>query len=464
LSPKPLGARNINIRQDAIKIDTTNKVINIPVNYGADVTNFDPQLYASPGTVITPIGAQDFSKGSIAYSFNINGSTIFYQVSATIEVNPVLPAFHADPEVLYSEKTGRFYIYSTTDGFAGWGGYYFNVFSSPNLVNWTDEGTIIDFSTQQVSWATGNAWAPAIEEKKLSNGIYRYYYYFSGESGGKKIGVAVANDPTGPFVDSGQPLISNLPSGVSSGQQIDVDVFTDPISGKSYIYWGNGYMAAAELNEDMTSLKTGTTKVITPAGGTLSTYAYREGSYVFYRNGVYYFVWSVDDTGSENYHVAYGTSTSPTGPITVASQPIVIIKDAANEIYGTGHNSILKIPGKDEWYIVYHRINSKYLTNSPGIHREVCIDQLTFNNDGTIKQVTPTRRGINPVDVTSTTSIKDVKIRKDNTSAKIYKQQIFNLLGQIVGNDISKMKNGIYLVRSYYNDGFISGKKVIVNN
>jgi hypothetical protein len=464
LSNTPLGAKNMNIRQSNIKIDNTSKVIKLSVYYGADLTNFDPQLYASPGVVITPSGAQNFSNGAVTYNFSLNNSKVTYKVSAAIEVNPVIPYFHADPEVLYSEKTGRFYIYPTTDGFPNWGGYSFNVFSSPDLVNWTDEGTIIDFSAQQVSWATGNAWAPAIEEKKRGN-QYRYYFYFSGESSGKKIGVAVANDPAGPFVDSGQPLISNLPGGVSGGQQIDVDVFTDSVSGKSYIYWGNGYMAVAELNDDMISVKDGTTKVITPSGGSLSTYAYREGSYVFYRNGIYYFLWSVDDTGSPNYHVAYGTSSSPTGPITVASQPIVIIQDATNEIYGTGHNSILKIPGKDEWYIVYHRINRNYLTNGPGIHREVCIDKLTFNSDGTIKQVTPTNRGINPVILNgNTTSINNIGTNKGNIVGKIYKQQVFNLLGQLVGNDISKMKSGIYLVRYFYTDGSIRVEKVHISN
>lgn len=44
-------------------------------------------------------------------------------------------------------------------------------------------------------------------------------------------------------------------SPVGRGQQIDVDVFTDPVSGKSYLYWGNGYMAGAELNKDMVSIK-----------------------------------------------------------------------------------------------------------------------------------------------------------------------------------------------------------------
>lgn len=48
--------------------------------------------------------------------------------------------------------------------------------------------------------------------------------------------------------------------------------------------------------------------VITPQGGSLATYAFREGVYVFYRDGKYYFLWSVDDTGARNYHVAYGTS------------------------------------------------------------------------------------------------------------------------------------------------------------
>jgi len=195
----------------------------------------------------------------------------------------------------------------------------------------------------------------------------------------------VANDPAGPFLDSGSPMISELPVG-AGGQLIDGDVFTDPVSGKSYFYWGNGFLAVAQLYDDMVSIDKKTVTVITPSGGTLSDYAYREGTYVFYRKGLYYFLWSVDDTGSDNYHVAYGTSVSPTGAIAVASSPIVIIQDAENRIYGTGHNSVLQIPGKDEWYIVYHRINEKYINNGPGYHREVCIDKLEFNQNGTIKK------------------------------------------------------------------------------
>lgn len=307
--------------------------------------------------------------------------------------NPVLPGFHADPEIVYSNQTGKYYIYSTTDGQPGWGGWYYTAYSSSDLKDWTYEGIVLDLKSDQVSWADGNAWAPAIEEKKTKDG-YRYYLYFSGNpknGGGKQIGVAIADSPTGPFTDLGHPMITESPTG--RGQQIDVDVFTDPVSGKSYLYWGNGYMAGAELNKYMVSIKKKTLTVMTPKGGTLQDYAYREAPYVFYRNGLYYFMWSVDDTGSPNYHVAYGTSKSPLGPIQVAADPIVTIQNPEKEIYGPAHNSVICKPGTDEWYIVYHRINKHYLDKSlsPGTHREVCIDRLEFNADGTIKRVELTK-------------------------------------------------------------------------
>ncbi len=304
--------------------------------------------------------------------------------------NPVLPGFHADPEILYSQQTQKYYIYSTTDGFPGWGGWYFTVFSSDDLKKWSYEEIILDLKSDQVPWADGNAWAPCIIEKQIED-KYQYYFYYSGnskEGKGKQIGVAVSNNPTGPFRDLGHPIITESPVGY--GQQIDVDVFEDPVSGKNYLYWGNGYMAGAELEKDMLSIKNETITIMTPNGGTLQDYAYREAPYVFYRNGLYYFLWSVDDTGSPNYHVAYGTATSPLGPIKVAEKPIVLIQNPEKKIYGPAHNSVLQIPGTEEWIIVYHRINKWYLKDSPGTHREVCIDRMGFNEDGTIKRVIPT--------------------------------------------------------------------------
>lgn len=303
--------------------------------------------------------------------------------------NPVLPGFHADPEVLYSHQTKQYYIYPTSDGFPGWSGSYFKVFSSKDLKTWKEEKVILDMN-KDVAWADGNAWAPCIEEKKI-DGKYKYFFYYSANpvtNNGKQIGVAIADSPTGPFTDLGRSIITSSP--VGHGQQIDVDVFTDPVSGKSFLYWGNGYMAGAELNDDIVSIKEETIKVMTPEGGTLQTYAFREAPYVFYRKGVYYFLWSVDDTGSPNYHVAYGTSDSPLGPIRVADEPVILKQVPEKEIYGPAHCSVLQAPGKkDNWYIVYHRINKEYLQNGPGWHREVCIDRMEFNKDGTIKPVSP---------------------------------------------------------------------------
>jgi hypothetical protein len=293
--------------------------------------------------------------------------------------NPALKGFYADPDVLYSHKTGKYYIYPTSDGFDGWSGTYFKTFSSTNLYSWHDEGVILDLK-KDVSWANRNAWAPCIIEKKQGKD-YMYYYYFTAA---QKVGVAVSPNPNGPFVDSGKPLVATRPDGVKGGQEIDPDVFMDPKTGVSYLYWGNGYMAVAELNADMVSIKPNTTKVITPDD------TFREGTYVFYRNGIYYFMWSEDDTRSENYRVRYGTSTSPTGPITIPADNLILTKDADKGIYATGHNSVLQIPGKDEWYIVYHRFcrpDGIKMGDSAGFHREVCIDKLEFDKDGKIIKV-----------------------------------------------------------------------------
>lgn len=140
--------------------------------------------------------------------------------------NPILTGFHADPEVMYSNLTQRYYIYSTTDGVPGWGGWYFTVFSSDDLAHWRYDGICLNLP-RDTRWASGNAWAPAIEEK-LVNGKYKYFFYYSGETGhGKAIGVATSDRPEGPFTDIGHPIVDRRPEGVRGGQQIDVDVFTD---------------------------------------------------------------------------------------------------------------------------------------------------------------------------------------------------------------------------------------------
>lgn len=385
----------VNFNSDAVR--THNVDINdeagtmyIPVKLGTDITNLDLKIQTVSWVNLKTTGAQDFSKGAVDYVVESAGKSKTYKVSVHEDNNPVLSGFYADPEIIYSQKTNKYYIYPTSDGFTGWSGTYFKTFSSPDLINWTDEGVILDLK-KDVSWADRNAWAPCAIEKKI-NGDYKYFYYFTAA---QKIGVAVSDNPTGPFVDSGEPLISERPEGTKGGQEIDPDIFTDPVSGKSYLYWGNGHMACVELNDDMVTIKPNTLKLFNPGN------TFREGTEVFYRNGKYYFMWSEDDTRSPNYRVRYATSDSPTGPLNIPENNIVIEKSPEDGIYGTGHNSVIQTPDTDTWHIVYHRFNRPNgitMGRAAGFNREVCIDKLEFNADGSIKPVKPTVSGIKSIE------------------------------------------------------------------
>jgi hypothetical protein len=385
-----IEANGAALKKQNVYVKAREREIHLPVKRGTNLSNLNPEFSTFPGIAISPQGPQDFSGGALEYSVSVEGQGVEkYAVSASIDHNPVLEGFYADPEILYSEKTGKYYLYPTTDGFHNWSGHYFKTFSSDNLVDWNDEGIILDLK-KDVSWTDRNAWAPCIIEKKI-DGAYKYFYYFTAA---QKIGVAYADDPTGPFVDKGEPLIDWKPEGIDRGQEIDADAFTDPETGKSYLYWGNGYMAAAELSVDMLSIKKETLKILTPDN------TYREGTYVFYRQGKYYFMWSEDDTRSPNYKVRYAYSDAPMGPLEIPENNIVITQDPDQEIFATGHNSVLQIPGKDEWYLVYHRFTFPQgikMGRSGGFHREVCIDQLKFTDNGDIIQVEPTLQGIAPI-------------------------------------------------------------------
>lgn len=286
--------------------------------------------------------------------------------------NPVLKGLYADPDILQAGDT--YYIYPTTDGFSGWSGTQFHAFSSTDLLNWKDEGVILDLATDDVPWAVGSAWAPAIAERDG-----KYYYYFCGKRPDQVscIGVAIATKPAGPFKALENPIIT-LEQAVSEGvkiwQTIDPYIFTDE-DGTSYLYFGNGAAAVAELGEDMVSIKPGTIRQIDGLDD------FRESVIVTKRNGIYHFTWSCDDTGSENYHVNYGTSDSLYGPVQYHYS--ILSKDPAINALGTGHHTILKLDGKDEYYIAYHRFATplEQYPEEKGCHRETCIDRLYFDDN-----------------------------------------------------------------------------------
>ncbi|GGM79855.1 family 43 glycosylhydrolase [Dactylosporangium sucinum] len=375
-----LGANGTSVtavQLDSLKvaalIDSATSTITLPVKPGTDLRNLDPAYRVAPTSTITPAGPRDYSSPVKLTVTSQSGATREWTVRAVAMRSPVLPGFNADPNIVRFGET--YYIYATTDGYPGWSSSTFKVWSSRNLVDWTEHGTILDLGPD-IAWADTNAWAPAAVEK---NG--KYYFYFSAA---QNIGVAVSDSPLGPFVDPlGKPLVNK--ADYNGAQQIDPAVFTDD-DGTSYLYWGNGNAYVVPLNEDMISYDVAKRVQLTNLTG------FREGLFLHKRNGTYYLSWSIDDTRSENYRVGYGTGAGPLGPFT--SKGEILTKDVSQGILGTGHHSVLQVPGTDDWYIAYHRFA---IPGGDGTHRETTIDRLYFNADGTIRPVTPTLTSVAPL-------------------------------------------------------------------
>jgi beta-xylosidase len=274
---------------------------------------------------------------------------------------PVLPGYNADPHAAVFD--GTYYIYPTTDGSEGWASTSFSCYTSKDLIHWQNQGVILQLGTD-VQWAAKNAWAPCIAAK---NGKYYFYY-----SAAQQVGVAVADKPTGPFKDPlGKALVGR---GVYKCQSIDPMVFIDD-DGSAYLYFGQGKCNVVKLHDDMISYDPNEVRNITPSG-------YNEGSFVLKRNGRYYLMWSEFDTRDPRYSVAYGTSDSPMGPFLKApGNPILKGK---GKVLGAGHHSVVQVPGKDEYYIVYHRFA---IPDGNGYKRETCISPMRFDTDGKILPV-----------------------------------------------------------------------------
>ncbi len=328
---------------------------------------------------------EETGKGAKLY-FPSDAQEPGWQIHTKWCANPVLPGQFADPDIALFGDT--YYLYATTDGFSGWSGTQFHCFSSKNLVEFKDEGVILDVAGEDVAWAVGSAWAPCIAHR---NGKYYFYFCAKDAAGDSHIGAAYADHPAGPFTAVEEPLITKkicMEQGIAMGQTIDPSVFTDE-DGAAYLLFGNGNAAVARLNENMVSLDLSTLKNY---GGAED---FREAITVTKRGGVYHFTWSCDDTGSPDYHVNYGTAESIYGPITYHAT--LLAKDEENGILGTGHHCILSIPGCDEYYIVYHRFYTplKTFTEGLGFHREVCIDALHFDEKtGRMLPVKPTQEGV----------------------------------------------------------------------
>ena len=362
----------------------------LPLRRDTDASALAPTFTAAAGVTVSPASGEFVDlRAPVTYTLTApGGATATWTLSAQVMKSPVLPGLYADPNIAVFGDT--YYLYATTDGTAGWGGKDFYVWKSPDLVNWTRSSEpflTLDGANGDVPWASGNAWAPTIIERDGE-----YYFYFSGHNAAlnrKTIGVAVADSPEGPFTAQPTAMILNNES-ITSGQAIDPSAFLDPVSGRYYLFWGNGSPVYAELSDDMMSLKPGT---IARISGLTS---FREGTFVNHRDGLYHLTYSIDDTGSENYRVGYATSTSVHGPWTYRG--VILQKDLSLGIKGTGHSSIVNVPGTDDWYIAYHRFA---MPNGDGTHRETTIDKLTIGPEGLFQAVAPTLTSVAPQAIAS---------------------------------------------------------------
>ena len=297
-------------------------------------------------------------------------------VGAVMSGNPVIPGA-ADPfAAIFGD---RLYVYPTT----GNGRFY--AYSTHDFGTWRNDGLLLDLAN--VSWAGGskNAWAPDMVQR---NGTYYLYYSVGGST--SRIGVATSNSPTGHFVDSGQPLVTDTTGGAAANtfEAIDPEVFTDPVSGKTYLYAGGSRgskLRIWELNSSLTGLAN-EISVSTPTNFT-------EGSFVHYRNGRYYLSYSHGSWNNDSYSVHYAISNSPTGPWTYMGQ----ILGSNGEDKGPGHHSFFENPADGKSYIVYHRWENQvgsgpYDVN--GASRDTAIDYFTYTSAGFINPITMTNTGV----------------------------------------------------------------------
>jgi hypothetical protein len=293
--------------------------------------------------------------------------------------NPIVQTIYtADPAALVFN--GRVYLYTghDEDGSTFFTMNEWRVWSSADMVNWTDHGSPLRFNT--FSWAIGDAWAGQAIER---NGKFYWYVPVKHQNGSNAIGVAVSNSPTGPFSDAlGRPLV-----GPAFGY-IDPTVFIDD-DGQAYLYWGNPNLWYVRLNPDMISFSGGVNQIpLTTAGFGTRTgnpdrpTLYEEGPWLYKRNGLYYMIFAADCCTNGEY-IAYSTSSTPTGPWTYRG--VIMPKQGSSF---TNHPAVIDFNGSS--YFFYH---NGALPGGGGFTRSVAVERFTFNSNGTFPTITMTTAG-----------------------------------------------------------------------
>lgn len=301
---------------------------------------------------------------------------LIFSIGTVCAENPIITdKYTADPAALVYNDT--VYLYCGHDQADprrnGYDLREWLVFSSTDMINWTEHP--VPLQATDFDWAKGEAWASQVIER---NG--KFYWYVTVEHKsitGKAIGIAVADNPLGPFRDArGSALITNdVTTDVSiRWDDIDPTVFIDD-NGQAYLYWGNQSCRWVKLKENMTEFE-GPIHYVKLPEFTEAPWIHKHGDW-YYLSYAYQFP----------EKTAYAMSKSIEGPWE--------FKGILNEIAGnsnTNHQSIIDYKGKS--YFIYH--NGGIPTQGGSYRRSVCIDYLYYNPDGTIKRIIMTSEGVEP--------------------------------------------------------------------
>jgi hypothetical protein len=289
--------------------------------------------------------------------------------------NPIVQTIYtADPAPLV--HNGRVYLYTghDEDGSTFFTMREWRVWSSADMVNWTDHGSPMSLAT--FSWASADAWAG---QAIYRNGRFYWYVPVRRANGSTAIGVGVSDSPTGPFRDAlGRPLVEN--------SEIDPAVFIDD-DGQAYLYWGNPNLWYVRLNADMISYSGSPTRIpLTTAGFGTRTgnpdrpTLYEEGPWVYKRNGLYYMVFAAQCCSE---HIAYSTAPGPTGPWTYRG---TVMPTQGSSF--TNHAGVIDFNGAS--YFFYH---NGALPGGGGFTRSVAVERFNYNANGTIPTINMTTTG-----------------------------------------------------------------------
>lgn len=292
--------------------------------------------------------------------------------------NPIIQT-HYTPDPAPMVHDGRLYVYTGHDEDSATSWFTMNewrVYSTVDLVNWTDHGSPLRYS--DFAWAKGDAWAGQCIHR---DGKFYYYVPMTQKSGGMAIGVAVSSSPTGPFKDAlGKPLVS------TGTGDIDPTVFIDE-DGQAYLYWGNPRLWYVRLNKDMVSYSGKAEQVPLNAAGFGSrtgdanrTTLYEEGPWFFRRGALYYMVFAA---GGIPEYISYSTSSGPTGPWTYRG--VIMPTEGASF---TNHAGVVDFDGRS--YFFYH---NGALPGGSGYHRSVAVESFTYKDDGSFPTIKMTKEG-----------------------------------------------------------------------